>query len=467
MRLRSWMLAAALLPVGTSAAWALDSTAADRSDVAVTIYNDNLGLVRELRRVTVPAGNGSLRFMDVASAIRPETVSVGVRDGGPVTVLEQNYEYDLLSPDKLLEKYVGQALTVYVKNEKTGDESPVQATLLSLNQGPIYQIGDQISLGLPGRVVVPRLPENLIARPTLVWLLGAERGGPRNLEVRYLTGSMGWRADYVATLAEDDHAMDLTGWVTIDNRSGAAYEDATVKLVAGDVHQVRRGAPSPMPRMMAMKAAADESFSQRELFEYHLYELGRRTTLKDNQTKQIQLLAAERVPVEKRYVAEYAFSPYGAPGGPSKPESVAVKLEFVNDKPSRLGQALPKGTVRVYKRDADGSAIFAGEDAIDHTPEGERVRLEIGDAFDVRTERKFTAWRDLSKEEVEATVSVTVRNTKSEPVMVQVRERFPRERDLVSSSVEALEPDALTLEFRVDVRAKSTREITYRVRARR
>jgi hypothetical protein len=468
-------LAFALGIAAAAAGWAdaharadvLESTSADRREVSLTVYNDDLGLVREVRRVALPAGEAPIRFMDVASEIRPETVAVGVASGSPVDVLEQNYEYDLLSPAKVLEKYVGREVTVYVKNDETGEEKPVTAKLLSTNQGEIFQIGDQISLGLPGRVVVPQLPENLIARPTLVWLLDADGSGTRDLDVSYLTRSIGWRADYVAALAADEKTVDLTGWVTIDNHSGAAYENAKLKLVAGNVHTVTPPPTTKVMRGMAM-AQAGEAFAQREFFEYHLYELGRRTTLKDNQTKQIELLSAQSVPVTKRYVAESQFDAYGQPrGGEQPPRKVAVKLELTNDAKSHLGKPLPKGIVRVYKRDTDGALTFAGEDRVDHTPKGETIRLALGEAFDVVWEHDVTAFHELSKREVEADVKVTVRNRKNEPVRVTVIEKFRGERQLLSSSIEPTEPDAFTLEFDVPVAADDEAAVTYRVRARR
>lgn len=444
---------------------ALESTEADRRSVAVVVYNENLALVREVRSVKLPAGAQELRFMGVPSAIRPETVSIS---GKGVGVLEQNYEFDLLSPDKLLEKYVGKEVTVYVRPHESAEERPVRATLLSNNAGLVFRMGDEISLGLPGRVVVPQVPENLIARPTLVWGLDVKEAGARDLEASYLTAQMGWKADYVAVLAEDEKTLDLTGWVTIENKSGAGFEDAAVKLVAGDVNQVR---PEPRMRyeMMAAKAAmADEApaFAERGFFEYHLYALNRKTTLKQNQSKQIQLLAASRIPAVKRYAFESRFIPW-AQRPQEKPESVAVKMEFENAARSNLGMPLPKGVVRVYKRDADGAQAFAGEDAVDHTPEGEKVRLALGKAFDVLAERKVTAFREISNEWVEAEVSVTVKNRKDQPVTVLVVERFGGERELLKSDFDARKPDAFTLEFEVPAAAKAEKTLTYSVRARR
>jgi len=472
-------LAAQIVPVAPALACALtatspalaestvDSTAAERVGLALTVYNSDLALIRDQRRIDLPKGGSEVRFGDVTELIRPDTVSVVVGEGEPVRLLEQNYEYDLLSPDKVLEKYVGRDVTVYVKNEKTGNERPVKATLLSTNQGRVFRIGGDISLGLPGRVVVEEIPENLIARPTLLWRIEAARRGSRDLDVTYLTRGMGWRADYVAALSSDEKTLDLTGWVTLDNRSGATFEDATLKLVAGDVNQVRAPAPVRGRAVMAAMAESQDSFQQREFFEYHLYALERPTTLKQNQSKQIELLSAADVPVVKRYLAESHFQPYAARVREAQRRKVDVKLELTNDAESNLGRPLPKGVVRVYKQDVDDSKLFAGEDSIDHTPVDEEVRLTLGQAFDVSWERTLTSFLEVNKREVEAAISVVVKNRKSEPVTVTVVERFAGERKLLGSSMKVREPDAFTLEFDVDVAAGGESTIRYEVRAKR
>jgi hypothetical protein len=467
----SWSWAAPVASLGlavcAAAAEPADSTATKRLVATVTVYNQDLGLVRELRQVDLAAGSTALRYMDVAAQVRPETVSVKVARGEPVRVLEQNYEYDLLSPRKILEKYVGRDLTVHVKNDQTGEERPVAARLLSVNDGEVFQIGNEISLGLPGRVVVPELPGTLIARPTLVWQLETKSAGPRELDVSYLTGGMSWKADYVAVLEPSEKSIDLTAWVTVDNHSGASFENARLKLIAGDVRVVS-APPVRLRREMAMMAADAESFTERPFFEYHLYALERPTTLKDNQSKQIELLHAAEVPVSKRYVAESTFDPYGTPSNPDAPPAKAeVKLEFDNTPTARLGRPLPKGTVRVYKRDTDGALTFAGEDSIDHTPERQTVRLLLGQAFDVTWQRSVTGFREVSKREVQGDVEIKLANRRKENVIVTVIERFSGERDLLNSSLPAREPNAFTLEFDVAVAAGGEATLTYQVLARR
>ena len=280
----------------------LTSTLDNQSQVSLTIYNSNLGLVKDVREIQIGAGNQELHFMDVASEIMPTTVHIkSLTDAQGLSVLEQNYEYDLISPEKLLEKYVGKKVKVLDKNYYTGQENIVTATLLSTNGSPVYQVGDEIYIGLPGRVILPHLPENLLAKPTLVWLLHGEKAGKHQIEASYLTKKITWEADYIVVLNADDTQADLSGWVSIDNKSGATYKNATLKLVAGDVHRVQ---PKVMYRQtMALAEAAAPAapqFQEEGFFEYHLYTLDRPTTVKSNQTKQMTLLSAADIPVTKR-----------------------------------------------------------------------------------------------------------------------------------------------------------------------
>jgi hypothetical protein len=470
--IRILALAVALVrPEPAPAAELPDSTAADRSSVAVTVYNVDLALVRETRTLKVDrAGEGTMRFMDVPSAINPRTVHLKPLTGAGLSVLEQNYEYDLISPEKLMEKYVGKEVEIVEQAEDLTTRS-TKAVLLATSNGPVYRVGDRIVLGQPGRVVLPDLPDDLVARPTLVWTLRAENAGNHDVEASYLTDGMTWSADYVAVANADDTKADLTGWVTVENRSGAAYENATLKLVAGDV---RRVAPhedlryrKAMREEMVAAAAAPDQFREESFFEYHLYTLERPTTLKENQTKQISLFQVAGVPVEKKLVLRgepYYFRSEG--GTLTQNEKVRVYLELVNDEASGLGMPLPKGTVRVYKKDKAGAEQFAGEDSIDHTPKDERVKLFVGEAFDVVADRTQTEWRMLSPRESESSYKITIRNRKDENVTVTVREPVGGEWKLLESSVEGKKIDAGTLEFAVPVPKGKETVLTYRVAVR-
>src|SRR5438094_6013320 len=353
----------------------------DQRDVMVTIYNGNLGLVKDGREARFPAGTTEVQFTEVAARIDPTTVHLkSLTDPAGLRILEQNYEYDLLTSQKLMEKYVGKKVRLY-----QGDGTYHEATLLSTN-GPIFEINGQIHMGQYGRLVLPALPENLVARPTLVWLLRNQTASPQRVEASYLTGGITWKADYVMVLDAADRLADLTGWVTIDNKSGATYGNAALKLVAGDVN--RAAEPRSQARMLdlAAKAAsvaeASRDFQSDGFFEYHLYSLDGRTTIKDNQTKQLSLMAANEVPITKELIyygaQDYYRNAYGVPVSNQK---VAVYFEVKNSKENRLGLTLPKGKIRVYKADAPGSQQFIGEDWIDHAPKDESVKVKRGNEF--------------------------------------------------------------------------------------
>ncbi|MGA7826692.1 MAG: DUF4139 domain-containing protein [Geobacteraceae bacterium] len=462
------MLSLPLSAGATVAGPAASSTLKDQTGVALTIYNDNLGLVKDQREITLPKGLGELRFMDVASEIIPASVSIKSLSGaGRFRILEQNYEYDLLNPQKLLDKYVGKELKLYQKNPYTEREEIVTATLLSTNGGPIFRIGKDITFGHPGRVLLPGVPENLISQPTLVWLVDSGAATTRKIEASYLTNGISWRADYVLTLNEKDTRADLTGWVTLDNKSGTAYRNARLKLVAGDVNRVREAAPYQNRMLKTAMAEAAPEFREEGFFEYHIYSLERPSTIKNNQTKQIRLLQATDIPVKKELLLSgdrrYFSAPYGEPDNNSK---VGVFLEIENRKANNLGIPLPKGTVRVYKQDSDGSLQFAGEDAIDHTPKDEKLRVKLGDAFDVVATRKQTEWKKLASDTYEAAFEITLRNHKTEDVFVKVVEPIPGDWTMLSASHPWKKGDAFTAEFNVPVTKDGESKLSYRVRMR-
>lgn len=445
------------------------ATAAEQTGVALTVYNSGLGLVKDRRQLTLPRGQGELRFMDVAAQIIPQSVHVTPQAGSDsLRVLEQNYEYDLLNPQKLMDKYVGKEVKLYEKNPYSEREETISATLVANNGTPIYRIGSDITFNHPGRVTLPGVPEDLIPKPTLVWLLENDRETPQAVEASYLTGGITWRADYVLTLDRRDEQADLGGWVTIDNRSGAAYRDATLKLVAGDVNRVQEDAVVREKTMrLTAVAPATPQFREQELFEYHLYSLERPTTVKENQTKQISLLAAAPVPVKKELVLRgqnfYYYNPHGSS---EEKQKVSVFVELRNSKADGLGMPLPKGTVRVYKQDADGSLQFVGEDGIDHTPKDEKVRIKLGEAFDVVGIRKQTDWKKVASDSYEAAFEITLRNHKQEDVTVRVIEPVPGDWKMLSSSHEYTKGEAFAAEFLLPVKKDGETRLTYRVRMR-
>jgi hypothetical protein len=380
-RLSAFTLAALLGMAPVAGAAPVKITAAEQRDLMITVYNGNLGLVKDVREVRLDAGLIETHFMDVAAQIDPTSVLLrSLTDPAGLKILEQNYEYDLLSSEKLMEKYVGRKVRLYQSNGTFQE-----ATLLS-TRGPVYDINGQIHMGHFGSVVLPALPENLVSKPTLAWLLRNTRPAPQRVEASYLTGGISWKSDYVMLINATDSRADLTGWVTINNQSGATYRDAALKLVAGDINRAASRDDSRRAMEMAAKAAspavADREFKSEGFFEYHLYTLDGRTTIKESQTKQLTLLSAADIPVDKRFIyygaASYHRTQYGVPISNQK---VGVYLDIRNTKENRLGVPLPKGKVRVYKADVSGSQQLIGEDWIDHTPKDERVRIKMGDPF--------------------------------------------------------------------------------------
>jgi hypothetical protein len=443
------------------------STREDRTDVAVTVYNKNVALVKEVRDLEMDKGSSALRFMDVAAKINPKTTYLkSLSQPDLLTIFEQNYEYDLISPDKLMEKYVGKEVQLIEQNEQFL-EKKTNALLLSMNQGPIYKIEDKISIGHSGRVILPKLPENLVSRPTLVWLLSNEGDKKHNVEVSYLTSGLNWLCDYVASVNEKDTSMGLTGWVTIENRSGATYENALLKLVAGEIHLAPERDWAVPEKRYAVAAAEAPRFAEEEFFEYHLYTLDRRTTIKDNQTKQMNLFTVSEVPVNKKLLIignRYYYR--SRMGTIAQNQKVDTYLDFKNSQENNLGIPLPKGTVRVYKKDKSGALQFIGEDRIDHTPKDETLQLKVGTAFDVVSDRIQTDFKTIKigRYDYESAYEIKIRNHKDKAVDVIVREPIPGEWALLENSHEYEKIDAHTIEFKVTIPPNDRVSITYRVR---
>jgi hypothetical protein len=459
-------LALTLLVSIPAAAATLAVTSETQKDVMVTIYSGNLGLVKDVRETQLPVGLGEAQFTDVAALIDPTTVHLrSLSDPAGLKILEQNYEYDLLSSDKLLEKYVGKLVRLY-----QSDGTFHEARLLS-TAGPVFEINGQIHLGYSGRLVLPSLPENLVAKPTLVWLLRNRTAAAQKVEASYLTGGITWKADYVMVVSADDAKSDLTGWVTIDNKSGATYGNAALKLVAGDLNRARDprrdGRLMELSAKAASPADASRDFAAEGFFEYHLYTLDGRTTIKNQQTKQLALMSAADVPVVKHLVyygaQDYYRTSYGMPVSNQK---VAVLLEVKNSQDNRLGVPLPKGKVRVYKADASGSQQFIGEDWIEHTPKDERVKIKLGEAFDVVGERTQKDFRKIGSGLWEVEWEISLRNHKKQDQTVTVIEPVPGDWQVLHATHKFDKPEAHTLKFEVPVPREGAAKVVYRVRIR-
>jgi len=457
-----------LFSIETGYAAPLTSTLKDQQNVSVTIYNSNVGLVKDTRLIDLKSGTHELKFMDVAAKIDPTTVHIkSLTNGTGLDVLEQNYEYDLLNPQKLLEKYVGQKVQLATLIPETKKEEIVEAILLSTQGGNIFQIGDKIHIGHYGRVLLSKIPENLIPQPTLVWTLENRYAKPQKLEASYLTSGMNWKADYVAVLNKSDTLTDLTGWVTIDNRSGATYQNALLKLVAGDIHRVQPEMRMDYARPMAAAKEASPQFKEESFFEYHLYTLDRRTTVKDNQTKQMTLLDANQIPIKKLFL--FSGNPqyyYYRHDQRSAKQKVGVFLELENAKKDNLGIPLPRGTIRVYKEDKDGSLQFAGEDRIDHTPKDEKFKIKIGEAFDVVGDKVQTEYKHLGHNLYEVAFEVSLRNHKKEDIKVLVEEPIPGDWEMLSNTHPYEKLSAHLIRFDVPVAKDKEVKVKYRIRFR-
>lgn len=448
------------------------STINDQQSVAVTIYNNNLALVKDQRKVKLSSGIQKLALRDVSAQMRAETALLrSLSNPGSFSTLEQNFDFDLLTPAKLLEKYVGKTVTLVKTNPTTGEEKTEQATVLSANNGVVLQIGKRIETGIPGRIVYDDIPGNLRDRPTLVTQLNNKITTEQTIELSYLTGGLAWKADYVAELSPKEDSVDLSGWVTLTNTSGTTYNNAKLQLVAGDVNRV----PENYPRAMAMRKnlevmAADAAapMAEESLLEYHLYSLDRPTTISESQTKQVALLSASNVPARKELVlrgADYYYQ--GQFGDLGTKIKVGVFIEFDNKETAKLGMPLPKGIMRVYKKDSQGNAQFVGEDNIDHTPKNEVVRLKLGEAFDVTADKKQTDFKVLPRpakgvNAFESAYEIILKNAKKEKTTVIVQEPINGDWKITSESQPHQKLNSKLASWKIEIPAEGSTTLSYR-----
>ena len=487
MAARVWLAAPVLVLTGVLAAHIGDSNAVvaaatpaqpdastldDQTELALTVYNSDLALVRDVRMLQLPRGVSDLRFMDVAATVNQATVHFrSLSEPARLDVLEQNYEYDLLEPDKLLRKYVGRDVTLVRRRQEGGSvrEEPVTARLLSFNTAPVWQIGNEIVTGYQAdHIRFPELPGNLFARPTLIWSLDNEGGARHRVEASYLATKLSWNADYVLTVGRDDKTADIDGWVTLTNGSGTSFRNASLQLVAGEIHRVRQMFDRMESDMVAERVAprsaagmVQESFS-----DYHLYTLGRKTTVNNNQTKQVSMLGATGFPVTKRYVVDgraFYYRNLQQPGAPIK-DVVQVLYQLKNEERAGLGMPMPAGNVRVYQSDSKGGVQFVGEDHIDHTPKDETLKLHIGNAFDVVAERKQIDFEKISSNVYEVEYEVVIRNHKPTPIAVEVNEPIGGTWRILRSTHQWTKTDAWAAQFNLPVGADGAATLNYRVR---
>jgi hypothetical protein len=449
---RATALAVAALALAPGAAGAQDR------EVTVTVYNSNLALVKDVRRLELGTGRRTLRFTDVSAQIDPTSVHLTPQGGGALAVLEQNFQYDLVSAERILDRYRDRELTVLGKDGKTttGTLLSYDGASLVLDRKPGIAIVNRAEIR---EIQFPELPGGLITRPTLLWLIENEGAATREAQISYLTTGLSWHAEYVAVVAPDDRALSWAGWVSLENTSGTDYPEARLKLVAGDVNRVQDERMDMMKGRIletAAQAASGAQFEEQTFFEYHLYSLQRPTTLADKETKQLSLFPTAAVTASKLFTYDRS----------RHPTKVRVTMEFRNSAGSGLGMPLPMGKVRVYKEDKSGAQEFVGEDRIGHTAKDEQVRLTIGDAFDVVGEYRQVAVRRIGEREVESTHEIKVRNRKEERAQVKIVERQWGDWRVTDASQSHVKKDATTLEFTVDLAPGEEKVVTYTIRTR-
>jgi Uncharacterized conserved protein len=446
-------------------------TAAEQKGMTVTIYNDDLALVKDTRRFKLDLDFNKLAWRDISGQIRPETAQLrNLTHSAGFRLLEQNFNSELLAPEKLLEKYVGKEVIAIRTNPATGTETRETAIVLAANNGAVLKFGDRIETGNPGRLAFPGVPEGLRDKPTLVILLINSAQGEQNLELSYLTSGLSWRADYVAELNDREDHLDFNGWVTLINQSGIAYPNARLQLVAGDLNRGRQRLPMQRKAMSMTAEMADfTQMKQESLLDYHLYTLPRSTTLAEAQTKQVALMSANHISVTKQFLlsgADYYY--FSQSVDLDQISKVGVIFEFQNSGKG-LGLPLPKGVVRVYKKDSQGNAQFVGDDQIDHTAENGSVRLKLGEAFDVTADKKQTDFKRSGGEGrhngiVEAAFQIILKNAKKESVIVVVREPVPGDWTMVSESQPHVKRTSGIAEWKISIPPNGKATLTYRVR---
>ncbi len=435
-------------------------------DLEVTVYNSNLGVIKEYRTNYLDSGLNTVLYEGVASSIDPSSVKLKSLNGN-IEVLEQNFQYDIVSKEKILEKYVGKDITAY---QIYGDKKElIDGTLLSYSgdQLIIKDKDGKINILSVDDLVLPDLPEGLITKPTLEWQIDSKESKNQTLELSYMTSGMSWNADYVAVTNDNDDKLDLSGWVTVKNNAGTTFNNVSLKLIAGDVHRTATTVPAYLgdTNVAYKSAGAASQFQEQSLFEYHMYDLQRRTTLKDNEEKQLSLMSADGIGVEKEYIYQdiQNWYWYGSSWSDNSEKKVNVMLNFNNSEANNLGIPLPKGTVKLFKKDASGKLQFIGEDSIDHTPKDETINLLVGQAFDVVGERKQMNMKDLGGY-YEYTWEVTLRNHKSQDITVSVLENTAGDWDITQENIGHIKESNNKIKWKVPVKANGETTLSYTIR---
>lgn len=435
---------------------------AARERLTVTIYNQGIGLVKDVRKVSLKQGDNQIAFSDISDQMIPESVFVS---GNGVTVQEQNFNFDLLTHDNMMQKAVGSTVDIEWTNPATGATETQKAQILAFNYGePVLKIGNKIETKYPGRILFNQIPKNLWSKPTLILDLMSKQTATEEIELSYLSNGINWKADYVAELNDSDDKMDLNGLVTLTNNTQVSYENATLQLVAGSVNITR-----PQPRvmykasamMLAENATMDSAMGTEQLGDYYLYTLDRPTDILSNQTKQVALLSGDHVTVQKQY--KFTDTINVAYTTDFKDVKPSVFLTFENKKEDGLGLPLPKGTVRVYKKDQNNRLIFVGEDNIDHTAVQQKVTLRLGQAFDITAAGKKTSYTSIGKDAYEAGFEVALNNAMKTPVQVRFEQRLPNNWRILSESQKSMKENANTVYWNVDIPPEGQTILTFKV----
>lgn len=464
-----FLLLVSSAPVLSAAAF--ESTSKDRKSIELSVYNDNFAMVREVRQALLPQGASNVQYLDVPSFITPETIQVrSLTAPEDLNVLEQDYEQNTLNSGNLLQKFVGKKIKLMTWNEFQDRKETVEATLLSNEGEPIYQIGQEIYLGHPGSKILPEIPAGMLIKPAFVWQIENKSLKPHDLEVTYLTSGLSWKMDYVLTIPETGNSGQMSAWATLNNQSGTDFENAGLRLLAGQVNRAPQY--SPAPRMYAMKAEmamnmadAGGSFQQKPAFEYHSYDLARKVTLAQNETKQVQFSKTKAVKFSRELRVEGAPNYYASITNQDKQKvPVQVFIKLTNSSENGLGTPLPQGTVRMYSRDAQGRQVFVGEDGISHTAKSEEVKLRAGESFDVIAERKQTDFRQITSNVTESEYEIKLKNRKNEDVEVLVVETISGNWETISQSQQFEKTNASTIQTKVKVPKNSEITVKYRVK---
>lgn len=470
------ILSVAVALAVTSTAWAqepgtVSAGPAERSSIALTLYQEDLALVRELRQLQLPGGLVRLDLGEVPAQLRPETTQLRWSGGGPVDLLEQSFDAKLLTAQQLLESHLGREVTLLREHPVTGALQRESATVLAAGNdngaGAVLRLADRIETMPAGpgwRLAFDRLPADLHPRPTLSLLLDSA-AGPRSLELSYLSGGLSWKTDYVARLSTDGRQMDLSGWVTLSNRSGTSYRDARLQLVAGALNRVQESAPLMVRKASVTAMRASSAPVEESLLDYHLYRFERPLSIADQQTKQLSLLTATAVPVRREYLLDTGMLEFGRQDPGVQQFKPSVWLEFDN-RGGALGQPLPAGVVRFYAPDRQGEAQFVGEDRINHSARDESIRLRLGSAFDLSAERRQLSFRQLGERSSESGWRMTLRNARDEAVTIRVQQALAGDWEMVQESQRSSKPSAQAASWQVEVPARGSAQLDYTVRTR-